>query len=54
MHKKNLIPQAITPVNNITIQDLPIELAELSDNDLQQVVGGGKWRPRVPKKRPFL
>jgi bacteriocin leader peptide (microcyclamide/patellamide family) len=40
MHKKNLIPQATQPVNRITIQGLPTELVELSDEALSQVWGG--------------
>jgi bacteriocin-like protein len=42
MHKKNLIPQATPPVNPITIQDVATQFAELSDKDLQQIVGGGE------------
>jgi hypothetical protein len=40
MHQKKLIPQATTPINCITIQDLPSELVELSDEALSQVCGG--------------
>jgi bacteriocin-like protein len=40
MHKKNLTPQPIQPTNRITIPDLFTEFAELSDKDLQQIVGG--------------
>ena len=46
MHKNNLISKAITPVNHITIQDLPAELVELSDEALSQVCrgsGGCPW-----------
>jgi hypothetical protein len=42
MHKKNVIPQATSPINRITIQNLPTEFAELFDKDLQQIVGAGE------------
>jgi bacteriocin-like protein len=42
MHKKNLIPQATQPANCLTIQELPTQFIELSDKDLQQIVGAGE------------
>jgi len=40
MNPKNLVPQMVNSVNHITIQDLPAELVEMSEEELQQVVGG--------------
>jgi bacteriocin leader peptide (microcyclamide/patellamide family) len=38
MNKQNLMPQAAQPVNRITTGQLPAELAELSEEALQQDV----------------
>jgi bacteriocin-like protein len=42
MHKKNLTPQATQAANRITIQDVATQFVELSDKDLQQIVGAGE------------
>lgn len=42
MHKKNLINQSNNSANRLTIQDMPAELIELSDEALSQVWGGIK------------
>jgi len=47
MDKKNLMPEATQPANLITIQNLPTEFAELSDKDLQQIVGGKQGPNRL-------
>jgi len=40
MNTKNLTPQIATAVTHLNIQDLPIELVELSNEALFQVCGG--------------
>jgi len=40
MDKKNLLSQATRPGKRITIKDLRAQLIELSEKDLQQIVGG--------------
>jgi len=40
MDKKKIVSQSAQPVTNL-IQNLPSELAELSEEDLSQVKGGG-------------
>jgi hypothetical protein len=40
MIKKNLMSQIDQSLNNLTIQDLPIDLVELSEEVLSQVRGG--------------
>jgi bacteriocin-like protein len=42
MNKKKLLSQSTQPSNRITIQDVPTQFVELSDKDLQQIVGAGE------------
>jgi bacteriocin-like protein len=49
MHKEKLTPQATQPANRLTIQELPTQFIELSDKDLQQIVGAGE--PTSPGRR---
>jgi bacteriocin-like protein len=40
MNTKNLISLSVKPVNRFTRQDFPTDLVELSEKDLQHIVGG--------------
>jgi bacteriocin leader peptide (microcyclamide/patellamide family) len=40
MDEKNLMPIAAGPVNPTTTGELPAELVELSEEALQQIIGG--------------
>jgi bacteriocin-like protein len=51
MHKKNFIPQATQPANRLTIQELPTQFIELSDKDLQQIVGGSEPSSPIGNKK---
>jgi len=47
MNKKNVTTQANDFGNRLTIKDLPVELAELSDEALSQVCGGSNVKSHV-------
>jgi len=40
MNKKNLMPIAAGPVNRTTTEELPGQLTELSEEALEQIIGG--------------
>jgi len=44
MNQRKGLLQTTQPVNSITIQDLPTQFVELSDKELQQIVGGRQPR----------
>jgi bacteriocin-like protein len=40
--KKALLPQAIQLDKRLTVKNLPVDLVELSEKDLQRIIGGRK------------
>jgi bacteriocin-like protein len=52
MNNKNLMSEMVKPVNFLTIKDLPVELLELSEEELQQVVGGFVGEQDPPEEKP--
>ena len=52
MDSKDLMTPGNDSVNPLTIQNLPIELAELSEEVLSQVRGGATYSVAGPLKEP--
>ena len=52
MREQNLMTQTNNSVNHLTIKNLPVELIELSENELKNVVGGHTKPKPKPKPKP--